>query len=90
MPSVWDAVERTFVAYFKGLRKATNNMRTGERTDAVPGAGAEGQVAERMACVLRGEALRFEVEWLGEVRRVHVHVLYADDDRAPARQHHIG
>lgn len=64
-------------------------MRISERTDAVPGASAEGNVAEGMPPIGRHEALRFELVWLREVFRVHVHVLYADDDRAPTRQHHI-
>jgi hypothetical protein len=64
-------------------------MRIDVRTDAVPGAGAEGNVAERMSSVFRHEALRIEFVWLRKVLRVHVYVLYADDDRATARQHHI-
>jgi hypothetical protein len=64
-------------------------MRIGELTNAVPGAGAEGNVAERMSTVVLHEAFRFELAWLREVLRVHMHVLYANDDRAPTRQHHI-
>jgi hypothetical protein len=67
----------------KGLRKAM------ERTDAVPGAGAEGHVAEGVASVFRQEALRTEGVWVLEVLRVHVHVPYADDDRASGGQHNI-
>jgi hypothetical protein len=58
-------------------------------TDAVPGAGAKGHVAEGMAPVLRQEALRSERVRVREVRGVHMHVLNADDDGTSGGQHNI-